>query len=66
MSSETEEIIRICEALPQDKLAEVADFARFLLSQRASPQIRSPRLVHPEQAADFRKQVVEIPADAQL
>jgi hypothetical protein len=29
-------------------------------------QMRSPRLVHPEQAGDFRKQVVELSADAQL
>ena len=26
----------------------------------------SPRLVHPEQAADFTKQVVEVAADAEL
>jgi hypothetical protein len=26
----------------------------------------SPRLVHPEQAADFAKQVFEVPADAEL
>ncbi|HSZ55382.1 MAG TPA: hypothetical protein VK797_06965 [Tepidisphaeraceae bacterium] len=32
--------------------------------QRA--QIRSPRLAHPEQAHDFRKQVLEISADAGL
>jgi len=30
------------------------------------PQIRSPRLAHPEQAGDFRKQIVEVPDDAQL
>lgn len=29
-------------------------------------QVRSPRLAHPEQAQDFRKQVVEIPANARL
>jgi hypothetical protein len=28
--------------------------------------IYSPRLVHPEQAADFAKQIVEAPADAEL
>jgi len=32
----------------------------------SSPQIHTPRLAHPEQAADFRKQIVEIPPDAQL
>jgi hypothetical protein len=34
MSSDTEELIRICEALPEAKRAEVADFARFLLAQQ--------------------------------
>ncbi len=29
-------------------------------------RIRSPRLMHPEQAGDFVKQVIEMPADAQL
>jgi hypothetical protein len=33
MSSETEELIRICEALPEGKRAEVADFAKFLLER---------------------------------
>ncbi len=34
----------------------------------AVPQthVYSPRLVHPEQAADFAKQVVEVSADADL
>jgi hypothetical protein len=30
------------------------------------PRIRSPRLARPEQAGDFRKQVLEVPGDAQL
>jgi hypothetical protein len=33
MSTATQEIIRVCEALPQEKQREVADFARFLLAQ---------------------------------
>ena len=33
MSSTTEEIVRVCEALPSDKQSELADFARFLLAQ---------------------------------
>ncbi len=33
MSSDTRELIEICEQLPQAKRAEVADFARFLLSR---------------------------------
>ena len=34
MSTATEEIIRVCEALPLEKQTEVADFARFLLTQQ--------------------------------
>ena len=34
MSVATQEIIRVCEALPQEKQREVADFARFLLAQQ--------------------------------
>ena len=34
MSTETQDLIRICEALPEEKRAEVADFARFLLAQQ--------------------------------
>ena len=33
MSTATEEIIQVCEALPPEKRSEVADFARFLLAQ---------------------------------
>jgi len=33
MSADTQELIRICEALPESKRTEVADFARFLISQ---------------------------------
>jgi len=33
MSTETQELIRICEALPEAKRVEVTDFARFLLAQ---------------------------------
>src|ERR1035438_7029600 len=34
MSTATEEIIRVCEALPVEKQTEVADFARFLLTRQ--------------------------------
>lgn len=34
MSIETQEIVRICEALPEAKREEVADFARFLLARQ--------------------------------
>ena len=33
MSTETQELLRICEALPERKRSEVTDFARFLLAQ---------------------------------
>lgn len=38
MSSITEEIIQVCEALPADKRCEVADFARFLLARQADEE----------------------------
>ena len=38
MSTETQELVRICEALPESKRAEVADFARFLLAQQDDEQ----------------------------
>ena len=34
MSTETQELIRICEQLPEAERAELADFARFLLAKR--------------------------------
>jgi hypothetical protein len=34
MSAEQQELVRICEQLTEDQQAEVADFARFLLSKR--------------------------------
>ena len=52
MSTETQELIRICEALSEGKRSEVTDFARFLLAREddkrweqmiASPQ-RRPKL----------------------
>jgi hypothetical protein len=30
----TEEIIEVCKALPEDKCAELVDFARFLLARQ--------------------------------
>lgn len=33
MSTDTQELIEICEQLPHAKRAEVADFARFLLAR---------------------------------
>ncbi|MGH7995674.1 MAG: DUF2281 domain-containing protein [Opitutaceae bacterium] len=37
MSTATAEIIRLCEALPEDKRIEVVDFARFLLGRAEHP-----------------------------
>ena len=34
MSAETEELVRICEALPPAKRTEVTDFARFLVARQ--------------------------------
>ena len=34
MTSETQELLDICEQLPDLERAEVADFARFLLAKR--------------------------------
>jgi hypothetical protein len=50
--SKTEEIIQVCNALPEDKQAELVDFARFLLARqddeawerRLSDPQRRPRL----------------------
>jgi hypothetical protein len=42
MSTETLEVIRICEALPAKKRAEVADFARFLLGRTSGNYGLSP------------------------
>ncbi|MBC7783418.1 MAG: DUF2281 domain-containing protein [Burkholderiales bacterium] len=33
MSAQTQELLNICEELPEAKLTELADFARFLLAQ---------------------------------
>ena len=47
MSTQTEELIRICEALPDDKQTEVADFAQFLLDRQGDARweriINDPR-----------------------
>ena len=57
--------IRLCETV---SLAENTRVYLIAADLAASPttQIRSPRLAHPNQAGDFRKQIMEIPADAQL
>ena len=47
MSSTTEEIIQVCEALPQDKQSELADFARFLLAKQDDAAWES-RIAYPK------------------
>jgi hypothetical protein len=37
MSTATAEILRLCEALPEDKRIEVLDFAQFLLGRMEHP-----------------------------
>jgi hypothetical protein len=34
MTPFAEEIVKVCNALPEDKQAELADFARFLLARQ--------------------------------
>jgi hypothetical protein len=48
MSTATEEIIQVCEALPPEKQLEVIDFARFLLARQDDE--RWERLVADPQA----------------
>ena len=48
MSSTTEEIIQVCEALPEDKQVELADFARFLLA-RQDDEAWERRLAYPQE-----------------
>ena len=47
VSSETEELILICEGLPASKRAEVADFARFLAARQEDDRWET-LLAHPE------------------
>jgi len=37
VSTATTEIVRLCEALPEEKRMEVMDFARFLLDRTEHP-----------------------------
>ena len=57
--------IRLCDrvVLPEHTKVYVV-----IPDAEAAPTARaySPRLVHPEQAADFTKQVIEVAADAGL
>ena len=46
VSTTTEEIVRVCQALPPEKRDEVADFARFLLA-RQDDEAWEQRLAYP-------------------
>ncbi|MGO8766361.1 MAG: DUF2281 domain-containing protein [Limisphaerales bacterium] len=45
--STVEEIVQVCEALPEEKQAELADFARFLLA-RQNDEAWEQRLNYPQ------------------
>jgi len=47
MNITTEDIVRVCEALPPEKQNEVADFARFLLARQAD-EAWEQRLAYPQ------------------
>jgi hypothetical protein len=49
-----------------DELAGAGNGSHDLATSRATSHIRTPRHADPRQAAAFRKQVVELPADAAL
>jgi len=62
MSTETQDLIRICEALPERERAEVADFARFLLAKQddnAWEQIIADPGGHPKLEAFVRDAIAE-------
>jgi hypothetical protein len=69
MSTETQELIKICESLPEDKRAEVADFARFLLARE--DDARWERLIafgqrRPKLDAFLRESAAEPPVPMDL
>ncbi len=58
----TQEIIRVCEALPQEKQREVADFARFLLAQEGDErweELLAARELRPRLDAFLRESAAE-------
>lgn len=50
----------------QQLAEQMRQYDLMRLAACPSARIGSPRLAHPEQSSDFRKQVVEIPTDANL
>jgi hypothetical protein len=63
MSSTTEEIIQVCEALPADKQAELADFARFLLARQDDERRDWSRLSAGQLAKSYGDSEPEYTAD---
>ena len=62
MSTATEDILQVCEALPAAKRAEVADFARFLLAREgdeAWERILSNPVPRPKLEMFLRESVAE-------
>jgi hypothetical protein len=55
VSTATAEIVRLCEALPEEKRMEVLDFARFLLGRTEHPDDRAweERLADPVRRPKF-------------
>ncbi len=69
MNMETQELIRICESLPDEKRAEVADFARFLRAREDDE--RWERLIafgqrRPKLDAFLRQSATEPPTSMDL
>ena len=66
MSSETKELLEICEQLPRPRREEVADFARFLLARESDERweelIASPH-GRPKLEAFLRESAAEAPAE---
>ena len=50
MRTTSEDIFRVCEALPPDKRNTVADFARYLLARQAD-EAWEERLAYPQSRA---------------
>ncbi|MEA3209479.1 MAG: hypothetical protein QOE70_2536 [Chthoniobacter sp.] len=62
MSAATEEIIRVCAALPQERQREVIDFARFLLAQQGDERweaLLASKDPHPRLDAFLRESAAE-------
>jgi hypothetical protein len=49
-----------------DRLPRATSTPAAARMQSAAPRLRSPRLANPAQRPDFKKQVMELPADASL